>query len=180
MSKSTLSITIPAHFTEGNTYIGKRTIEVPCRLPDSFTFRFKQGENISTGVAYLAGLPKDSLVADVELVDGTGSEDGIPEIDSAAESILATVKAMLGITGLVSPGSPLPAIALAYEAEVKAFDAQVRAYDALPAIITAGSSGLVGSHPADTMSGPESSPAARMLAKYVEHVVQNAAAQVAP
>lgn len=173
MSKSTLSIFVAAPHP--------RTIEVPCRLPETFNFKFG-GRTLTAEISDSspAGFADSYIYRVGHDGETPPTADEFSAADAHATSILATIKAALGLTGPVPPGSPLRAIALAYEAEVAAFDAQVRAYDALPAIITAGSSGLVGSHPADTMSGPESSPAARMLAKYVEHVVQNAAAQVTP
>jgi hypothetical protein len=179
MSKSTLSIEVRT--MNGLFSQNPRTVEVPCRLPDSFNFKFGgRTRTAEISDASKAGFA-NSYVCRVEHDGETPpTAEEFTKADAHATAILATIKATLGITGPVPHGSPLTAIALAYEAEVKAFDAQVRAYDALPAIITAGSSGLVDLHPADTMSGPESSPAARMLAKYVEYVVQNAAARMAP
>lgn len=176
MSKSTLSIAIYL----GNFPIsGKqyRTIEVPCRLPDSFTFWFKQtgyGNAKATALLNDFDEPKAVSIAECELLVGIGNEDGIPEMDTAAKSILATIKAALGITGPVPPGSPLPSIALAYEAECAAYDACLSAHASLPRVLSGDAV-----YWSDPREG-HSSAAARMLAKYVEHVVQNAAAQVMP
>lgn len=168
MSNSTLSIFIP--------YPNQRFVEVPCRLPEAFNFK-------SGGRTYSVELSSSNLSAAyvyrVEHDAGPApTADEFTALNAKAQAVLTTIKATLGITGPVPHGSPLPAIALAYEAEIKAFDAQVRAYNTLPAIITAGSEGFVGSHPADNMSGQESSHACRMLAKYVEHVFENAAKEV--
>lgn len=166
MSKSTLTI---------RTEVFNRTIEVPCRLPEAFNFKYD-------GCLFTANLYESSIkglaVATIESEDDDGSPDMFEGTDAVAESILATIKAALGITGPVPPGSPLPAIALAYEAEVAAYEASLKAFNALPVELV--QVGLCGAAP--DSEGPMGirSPAARMLAKYVEHVVQNAAAQVAP
>lgn len=169
MSKSTLSITV------NRGPIIKDTIEVPCRLPEAFNFNF-------AGKTYTAILNGHGAELSIEQVDFDGftpQDEEFNEAGANAESILSTIKATLGITGPVPPGSPLPAIALAYEAECAAHAAGLRALGSLPRDIH-GLTGIAGNHPSDESPlGTPFSPAARMLAKYVEHVVQNATAQVA-
>lgn len=172
--KSTLSIIRP-----GPGPIPTRTVEVPCRLPEAFTF---SAQVPGTGsVKFVAELTHGLELSDVCLHESEPYNYGdcSPMLDAAeirAESILATIKAALGITGPVPPGSPLPALALAYEAEVAAYEASLKAFNALPVEIV--QVGLCGSAP--DSEGPTGirSPAARMLAKYVEHVVEQAAKEV--
>ena len=64
MSKSTLSITVPAGFTEGATYTFARTVEVPCRLPEAFNFKFAG----KTYTAIARAMELDAVVRN--LVDG--------------------------------------------------------------------------------------------------------------
>ena len=156
MSKSTLSITVPV--TPAGVL--SRTIEVPCRLPEAFNFT-SQGETFTATL-------HDWTVFKVEY-DGTKDFVNYDHANSCAGSILATIKAALGITGPVPPGSPLSAIALAYEAEVAAYEACVKAHAALPRELHSPSN--LNAHPSEReWSGP-----VVMLAKYVEHVVEQAA-----
>lgn len=167
MSKSTLEITV---WSGPNQNI-PRTYYVPCRLPEAFNFRHG-------GWVFTANLYGDTVngpavsSVETEADDGVSSDhhDGALE---AADAILATIKATLGITGPVPPGSPLPAIALAYEAECAAHSAQLRAYAVLPRTACSGS--IIPPHPSDEVATGIYSPAARMLAKYVEYVVEQAA-----
>lgn len=171
MSKSTLSI-----FLKGGGFTIDRHVEVPCRLPEAFNFKYADETYTADikrdhiGIPYLFQVERD----DEEVT----SEAEAIEAADVAERILSTIKAALGIGGPVPPGSPLPAIALAYEAECAAYEASLKAFNALPVELV--QMGLCGSAP--DSEGPTGirSPAARMLAKYVEHVVQNAAAQVTP
>lgn len=167
MSKPTLSIRIPDHFTEGNTHICGRTIEVPCRLPEAFTVRFAAKGSRWGATAYVT----DGKISDIET-----NEDVRDEAQEAIDAAWLTILATLGITGPVPPGSPLPAIALAYEAEVAAYEASLKAFNALPVELV--HVGLCGSHPDSESPTGIYSPAARMLAKYVEHVVEQAAKEV--
>ena len=168
MSKSTLSITIAESAFQLAPSLATRTVEVPCRLPESFDFEFNASGSTIKAVAYLSAFefPANAVVGDVEQVNG-------PDVECAelmqerADHVLATIKAALGISGPVPPGSPLPAIALAYEAEVAAYEAGLKAYREAPRTIT----GLVMYLP-DPRDGE--SNACRLLAKYVEHVVENA------
>lgn len=164
MSKSTLRI-----FLKGGGFTIDRHVEVPCRLPDSFNF--KHGGRTLTAEIYWGNLSN----AGIDRIEHDGptppTADEFSAADAFATSILATIKAALGITGPVPPGSPLPAIALAYEAECAAYEAQTEAMKALP--MTLRSPALMNAHPSEReWSGPVA-----MLAKYVDHVVQNAAAQ---
>lgn len=160
MSKSTLSITVG------------RTIEVPSRLPEAFNFMFK-------GVlftALLSDMTAKAIVSSVETEDEDGvCSDLAAQVDAVATSILATIKATLGITGPVPPGSPLPAIALAYEAEVAAYDAAVKALQSLPRVLHSPS--LLPNHPSEVTTDYWS-PACMMLSTYIEHVVESAAKAV--
>lgn len=164
--KSTLSITVTEVSDSGASH---RTIEVPCRLPEAFNFKFAG----KTFTALLSGKSwADVIVSSVETEnDGSISPFDILDVDATAESILATIKATLGITGPVPPGSPLPAIALAYEAEVAAYEAAVKANRELPRVLAGDV--IYWSNPADGHT-----PSCRMLAKYVEHVVEQAAKEV--
>lgn len=157
MSKSTLTI---------RTEVFNRTVEVPCRLPEAFNFQFAGW----LFTALLSGKSwADVVVSSVETEnDGSISPFDILDVDATAESILATIKATLGITGPVPPGSPLPAIALAYEAEVATFNALVKAHRELPRAIT-------GDAMYWTDPNQSEGPSSRMLAKYVEYVVEQAA-----
>jgi hypothetical protein len=155
MSKSTLSIAIPGNITK--PWLSARTVEVPCRLPESFNFKF-------AGKTYTADLLDLALVT----VEPDGNEepctDEYNEAGATAEAILANVK-----THLMILGAPvLCAIALAYEAETAAYDAAVRALAALPRVLH--SLALLPTHPAEN----DYSPAVLMLRKYVEHVVEQA------
>lgn len=173
MSKSTLSIVVPSKHQPFPTGIETRTIEVPCRLPEAFNFKFG-GRTLAVEVD--GALPEDLYPYRIECDAAPALTAGeFSAADAHATSILATIKAALGITGPVPPGSPLPAIALAYEAEVAAYEASLEAFNALPVELV--QIGLC-ANPPDS-EGPSGlySPACRMLAKYVEHVVQNAAAQ---
>lgn len=167
MSKSTLSITVKTKWQTD-----ERTIEVPCRLPEAFNF--KHGGRTLTAEIYWGNLSN----AGIDRIEHDGptppTADEFSAADAFATSILATIKAALGITGPVPPGSPLPAIALAYEAEVAAHEACVKANAAMPRVLHSPSN--LNAHPSEReWTGP-----VVMLAKYVEHVVQNAAAQVTP
>lgn len=169
MSKSTLSIFVAAPHP--------RTIEVPCRLPEAFNFKFG-GRTLTAEISDSspAGFA-DSYIYRVEHAGETPpTADEFSAADAHATSILATIKAALGITGLVPPGSPLPTIALAYEAECAAHDAQCKVLRDLPFSIKAPSD--VPAHPSDDMSIGFASPAARMFTKYVEHVFEQAAKEV--
>lgn len=177
MSKSTLSISYTTN--AGNYSNETRTIEVPCRLPDSFNFKFG-GRTLTAEISdsSKAGFA-NSYVYRVEHDGETPpSAEEFTKAYAHATAILATIKAALGITGPVPPGSPMPAIALAYEAECAAYEASLKAFNALPVALV--QVGLCGSAP--DSEGPTGirSPACRMLAKYVEHVFENAAAQVLP
>ncbi len=174
MSKSTLPICITENLSDTNTiaFVG-RTIEVPCRLPQEFNFM--SGKWLCT--ALLSGDTfADYIVDSIESESGLGAGCLFPSefaaADAKANTILATIKATLGITGPVPPGSPLPAIALAYEAECAAYDACVKADASLPNILRG--EVILMSHPSDEGVSGVYSRAARMLAKYVEHVVENA------
>lgn len=170
MSKSTLSIFVAAPHP--------RTIEVPCRLPEAFNFKFG-GRTLTAEISdsSKAGFA-NSYVYRVEHDGETPpTAEEFTKADVHATAILATIKAALGITGPVPHGSPLPAIALAYEAECAAHDAQCKVLRELPRSIRAPSD--VPAHPSDDVSSGFASPAAQMLAKYVEHVVEQAA-KVAP
>lgn len=161
MSKSTLGITVK---TNKNYPADERTIEVPCRLPEAFNFQFK-------GVLFTALLSDMTAKATVSSVE-TEDEDGVcsdlsAQVDAVATSILATISATLGITGPVPPGSPLPAIALAYEAECAAYDACMNAHGDLPPVLHGDA--MYWTDPSNGLGH-----AARMLAKYVEHVVEQA------
>lgn len=175
MSKSVLTIQIYlGHFPISKDQY--RTIEVPCRLPEAFTFWFKQtGYGNAKASALLSGFdePKTASIAECELSVGIGSEDGIPEMSAAAERILAIAKATLGITGPIPADSPLQSIAIAYEAECAAYEAQTEAYAALPNTLRL--IGMLPPHPSEDVSTGIYSRAARMLAKYVEHVFEQAA-----
>lgn len=166
MSKSTLTI---------RTGVFNRTVEVPCRLPEAFTFWFHlPGYGKAKATAYLTGfdnLLSGPTVDDVELEVGIGSEDGIPEMDAVAGVILGAIKSQLGIYGGDMSATCLPAIALAYEAEVAAYDAAVKAHASLPRVLH--SPALVKPHP-DDREYRYKGDAALMLAKYVEHVVEQA------
>lgn len=153
--KSTLSITL------GSTqpFHAFRTIEVPCRLPEALTVYFGAQGGKFGATAYLSGW---------KVVDIETNESARDVAESSVSNALATIKAALGITGPVPPGSPLPAIAIAYEAECAAYDAAVKAHRELPRAISGDVMYWV-----DPREG--SSQAARMLAKYVEHVVEQAA-----
>lgn len=174
MSKSTLSITLPAAAYQTSPKMTSRTVEVPCRLPESFNFKFAAFGTTLKATAYLSGFdaPAAATVGSVELVQGPDVECEVL-MTELAESILATIKAALGITGPVPPGSPLPAIALAYEAECAAYNAFVKAYAAAPPAVR--SLGMVPNEPSDETATGIHSPSARLLAKYVEHVVEQAA-----
>lgn len=168
MSKSTLSIFVAAPHP--------RTIEVPCRLPEAFNFKFG-GRTLTAEISDSspAGFA-DSYIYRVEHDGETPpTADEFSAADAHATSILATIKSALGITGPVPPGSPLPAIALAYEADCAAYDLALSAHASLPRAITGDAM-----YWPDPRSGDTSSKSVGMLAKYVEHVVQNAAAQAAP
>lgn len=174
MSKSALAVTVPHSYRSVHPpYVDvhtTRTIKVPCRLPDSFTFWFKQ-----TGYGYAKALallndfeePKATSIAECELAVGLDSEGGIHEMDAAAERILATAKSTLGLNGPVPPGSPLQSIALAYEAGVAAYDAAVKAHRELPRAISGDAMYWVDPREGNSM-------ACRMLAKYVEYVFDQA------
>jgi methionine synthase II (cobalamin-independent) len=167
MSKSTLSIILDSSLP---TYL-QRTIGVPCRLPEAFNFRL-------SGRTYTATVYASEGMADacIDLVEFDGAEaPNAPEFDAAefaAKGVLATIKATLGITGPVPPGSPLPAIALAYESEVAAYEACVKAHRNLPPALH--SMGITISHPDDPSAYGYVSRATKMLAKYVEYVVEQA------
>lgn len=162
--KSTLSIFVSAPHP--------RTIEVPCRLPEAFNFKFK-GRTLSVEVD--GALPEDLYPYRVECDAGPAlTADEFSEADAQATAILTTIKATLGITGPVPLGSPLPAIALAYEAECAAYEAAVKAHRELPRLLH--SPALLPAHPSDIMGGAGySSHAVEMLSRYVEHVVEQAA-----
>lgn len=158
MSKSTMSIIVPHHHPP------TRTIEVPCRLPESFNFKF-------AGKTYTADLLDLALVTVEPDGDKEPCTDEYNEAGATAEAILASVK---GTLGLILPGfsattSPvLSSIALAYEAEVSAYEAALRAHAALPRVLH--SFALLPTNPAEN----DYSPAVLMLRKYVEHVVEQA------
>lgn len=162
MSKSTLSITV---WMNAEVW---RTIEVPCRLPDSFNFKHD-------GCLFTAEIYGDTkngpAISRVETEAGSMSPEVYDEAHGTAGTILTTIKATLGITGPVPPGSPLPAIALAYEAECASFDACTKAHRELPRAITGEAMYWL-----DPRDG--NSTACRMLAKYVEHVFEQAAKAV--
>lgn len=169
MSKFTLSINV------WKDAENMRTIEVPCRLPEAFNFKHD-------GCLFTANLYESAVkgisVATIESEQDDGSPSMFDGTDAVAESILATIKAALGITGPVPPGSPLPAIALAYEAELAMYEAHRKVLEAMPRDVYSASANA--QHPLDETATGIRSIAARMLAKYVAHVVENAAAQVTP
>lgn len=181
MSKSTLSINFVGQlFPPDGQLWGTRTAEVPCLIPESFNFKFG-GRTLTAEISDTskAGFA-DSYVYRVEYDgDAHPTTDEFSAADAHATAILSTIKSTLGITGPVPPGSPLPAIALAYEAECATHAAGLRALDSLPRDIH-GLTGIAGNHPSDESPlGTPFSPAARMLAKYVEHVFEQAAKAVA-
>jgi hypothetical protein len=169
MSKSTLSITVVEPIFKGAHTILPRTIEVPCRLPEAFNF--KHDGCLFTANLYESAI-KGLAVATIKSEDDDGSPFMFDGTDAVAASILATIKAALGITGPVPPGSPLPAIALAYEAECAAYDSCVKALHYLPPYLWG--IGTTGGHPSDETATGVRSNAARLLAKYVEYVVEQA------
>ena len=156
MSKSTLSINV------WKDAENRRTIKVPCHLPEAFNFT-SQGETFTATL-------HDWTVFKVEY-DGTKDFVNYDHANSCAGSILATIKAALGIVGPVPPDSPLPAIALAYEADVAAWDASVKALQSLPRELQNPSH--IPTHPSERQTYVAGAVA--MLAKYVEHVVEQAA-----
>ena len=178
MSKSTLSITVPHNYRSIHPpYVdvqNTRTIEVPSRLPEAFNFKHG-GRTLTAEVSW-----GRRVGACIERIEHDGptppTADEFSAADAHATSILATIKAALGITGPVPPGSPLPAIALAYEAEVAAYEACVKAHGALPRVLH----GLLLALPAPDSEVATGiySRSAQMLAKYVEHVVEQAAKEV--
>lgn len=162
MSKSVLPI-----FIKGGGFTTDRHVEIPCRMPDALSFEVAVPD--LKGVQDVTFWLKDGQLAldEFECHSAVVAEDETA-IFEAAESILATIKATLGITSPVPPGSPLPAIALAYEAECASFDACTKAHRELPRAITG--EAMYWLDPRDGNSA-----VCRMLAKYVEHVVENAA-----
>lgn len=167
MSKSTLSITVKTPYQTD-----ERTIKVPYRLPEAFNFK-SGGRTYSVEIS--SSNLSDAYVYRVEHDTGPApTADEFTALDAKAQAILTTIKATLGIAGHVPPGSPLPAIALAYEAECAAYEAQMEAMKTLPMALR--SPALMNAHPSEReWSGP-----VVMLAKYVEHVFENAAKAVAP
>lgn len=169
-SKSVLPIVV----TEMNGLFSQnpRTIDVPCRLPEAFNFKF-------AGKAYTAGIRGgiDSPVVEYVECDGDTQPTELEEVNACAiaRSILFSAKGALGLTtasGVPTVdivGSPLKSIALAYEAECAAYDACVKAHSALPRTITG--EAMYWSDPREG----HSSAACRMLAKHVEHVFEHAA-----
>jgi hypothetical protein len=165
MSKSTLSIIVPVY---NDPNIAHRTIEVPCRLPEAFTFWFHLPHyGAAKATAYLSEWELDEM----EVTVGLPISEAEPIAASAADSLLASVKSVLGLspsTHSVAADVILSAIALAYESEVAAYDAALKAYAALPGYLY--SLALAPNHPAEN----DYSPAVLMLRKYVEHVVEQA------
>lgn len=159
MSKSTLSIIVP-----GPGPIPTRTVKVPCRPPESFTVHFTAGGQQYGATAYVT----DGRVVDIET-----NEDHREAACDAVDAVWQTIRSALGISGPVPPGSPLPAIALAYEAECAAYDACVKAHSALPRVLHSPAL-LTPSHPDDAAGYANVSRASKMLAKYVEYVVEQA------
>jgi hypothetical protein len=166
MSKSTLSITVPHNYRSVHPpYIdvqNTRAIEVPCRLPEALTFKVVVPD--LKGVQDVTFWLKDGHLAldEFECHSAVVAEDEQAILD-AAESILATIKA-----DLATPNSAIfTAIALAYEAECAAYDACVKAHAELPRILHGDAMYF-----ADPRT--DGGRAERMLAKYVEHVVENA------
>ena len=161
MSKSTLSI-----FLKGGGFTVDRTVEIPCRLPESFDFDvFVAGHGIIRCVAYLT----DGAISDTEATDYEGF-DISHKMESTASVILGAAKTQLDRNGGDMSATPLPAIALAYEAECAAHDAQVKALRSLPRAMQ--NPGMVFTHPSEreTYAGG----AVGMLAKYVEWVFEQA------
>lgn len=171
MSKSTLSIIVREAANLHSPNFSTRTVEVPCRLPDSFNFKFHDFHTTLRAVAYLSGCdnPATASVSDVELVQGPDIECS-KLMHELAEACLWRAQAYLGIGDPLPAGSPLPAIATAYEAEVAAYAAGVLAYHELPRRLF--SMALVPTHPSESAM----SPAVLMLAKYVEYVFEQACA----
>lgn len=168
MSKSTLPI-----FIKGGGFTIDHHVEVPCRLPEALTLMVKtERAGALKATAYLNGL--EISAGEFHESDKHDLSDADADrLIVATHNILCVIKATLGITGPVPPGSPLPAIALAYEAEVVAYEARRNAFRALPPYIR--SLDFAPNHP--EAEGPTGymSPAIRMLAKYVEYVVEQAA-----
>jgi hypothetical protein len=165
MSKSTLSIIVP-----GPGPIPTRTVEVPCRLPEAFTFTAFLGGKTLPVTAFLTRLD-DPRAAAVNEVDGPGL---VEEIEAIADGVLSNAKAALGIgvgaEYLAAANGVLTAIATAYEAEVAAYDAAVKAHAALPRRLH--SLALLPAHPSESAL----SRSVLMLAKYVEYIFEEACA----
>lgn len=174
MSKSVLPIVVMQPTFTGSTVGLPRTIEVPCRFPESFSMRLAAFGTTLNVVAYVNHWddPSAASIGDVELVQG-------PDVEceafmrEMAEAVLERAKARLGLvdTGHSANYEPLPSIALAYEAEVAAYDAAVKAHAALPRALH--SPALLKSHPADR-DYRYKGDAALLLAAYVTYVFEQA------
>lgn len=169
MSKSTLSITVPAtHFSS------ERTVEVPCRLPEAFNFSmFVPGHGLVKCAAYLnaANIPNSAYIHEVESIDDDDMSASLA-MDDAAGVIFRVARQNLGMHMVAPPQclDTLRAIALAYEAECAAHDAQVKALRELPRALQ--NPGLVPTHPSERE--PYSGGAVGMLAQYVAWVFEQA------
>ena len=182
MTRHTLPILVPGRSTP---------INVPCRLPDAFTFDvFLPSRGARPFCAWLSSTdPLEAEIKDVTLatpetdrrhVGGAYDldEDEQRRADEAAGDVLRVLLGRLGIDAtqripFQSTTSPRHALALAHEAECKAWEARRVAHVALH-----GRAPFYEPNPAsDEIAGPQwASKAARLLEAYVERCLNEATA----
>lgn len=169
MSQSTLSITRPSY-----SQAADRVVQVPCRLPDSFTFWFHlptYGKAKATALLHDYDEPAAAMIGEIEVEVGVerDSQATVSAAGRAASAIMGEAMAQL-----TSQSDALVLIASAYEAEASAYDACVKAHAALPRRLH--SPALLPRHPSEEGAAGITSPAVLMLRKYVEYVFEEACA----